>query len=126
MSQTILIETNEDLKKIFSLNLNTFVGTDVILRTGAEDTLALLKILPQISLVITRAKIGTEETAVKIHQHLKNEGLETHMIILGECPQLAGQVLTLQEPVSWEILIRQAAQYLGVSLQDISHRVKPD
>ncbi len=126
MSQTILIETNEDLKKIFSLNLNTFVGTDVVLRTGADDTIQLLKILPQIALVITRAKIGNEETAVKIHQHLKNEGLETLMIILGECPQLADQVLCLQEPVSWEILIRQAAQALGVSLTDISHRVKPD
>ncbi len=126
MSQTILIETNEDLKKIFSLNLNTFVGTDVILRTSADDTVALLKILPQISLIITRAKIKDDETAVRIHQHLKNEGLETTMIVLGECPQLANQVLCLQEPVSWEILIRQAAQALGVSLQDISHRVKPD
>lgn len=126
MSQTILIETNEDLKKIFSLNLNTFVGTDVILRTGAEDTMALLRILPQISLIITRAKVNGEETAVKIHQFLKSENLETTMIILGECPQLTGEVLSLQEPVSWEILIRQAAQILGVSLQDIAHRVKPD
>lgn len=126
MSQTILIESNEDLKKIFSLNLNTFVGTDVILRNGADDTLALLKILPQISLIISRAKIGNDEIAVKIHQFLKNEGMDTHMIILGECPQLADQVLCLQDPISWEILIRQAAQYLGVSLQDVSHRVKPD
>ncbi len=126
MSQTILIETNEDLKKIFGLNLNAFVGTDVVLRNGADDTLALLKILPQISLIITRAKVGGEETAVRIHQYLKNEGLETHMIVLGECSQLGDQVLCLQEPVSWEILIRQAAQYLGVSLQDVSHRVKPD
>ncbi len=126
MSQTILIEPNEDLKKIFSLNLNTFVGTDVILRNGAEDTMALLRILPQISLVITRARIGSEETAVRIHQFLRNEGLETGMIILGECQQLADQVLCLQEPVSWEILIRQASQVLGVSLQDVSHRVKPD
>lgn len=126
MSQTILIENNEDLKKIFSLNLNTFVGTDVVLRTGADDAIALLKILPQISLLITRAKVGGDETAVKIHQFMKNEGLGTTMIILGECPQLADQVLCLQEPVSWEILIRQAAQALGVSLQDISQRVKPD
>lgn len=126
MSQTILIENNEDLKKIFSLNLNTFVGTDVVLRTGADDAIALLKILPQISLLITRAKVGGDETALKIHQFMKNEGLGTTMIILGECPQLADQVLCLQEPVSWEILIRQAAQALGVSLQDISQRVKPD
>ena len=52
MSQTILIESNEDLKKIFSLNLNTFVGTDVIIRQDAEDAMALLRILPQVSTIM--------------------------------------------------------------------------
>src|SRR5690606_15437558 len=112
MSQTILIETNEDLKKIFSLNLNTFVGTDVIHRQNADDALALLKILPQVALVITKAKVGSEETALKIHQYIKNESLNTSLIVLGECPAIGGEVLCLQEPVSWEILIKQAAQHL--------------
>ena len=126
MSQTILIETNEDLKKIFSLNLSTFVGTDVIHRSNGDDALALLRILPQVALVITRAKVGSEETAIKIFQHIKNESLATNMIILGECPSLADQVLCLQEPVSWEILIKQAATHLGVTLQDVSNKVRPD
>lgn len=126
MSQTILIETNEDLKKIFSLNLNTFVATEVILRQGAEDTIALLRILPQISLIITKAKVAGDDTAVKIHHFIKNESLETNMIILGECPQLANQVLCLQEPVSWEILIKQAASHLGVTVQDAIQKIKPD
>ncbi|MFP5385281.1 MAG: hypothetical protein ACLGHN_04335 [Bacteriovoracia bacterium] len=126
MSQTILIETNEDLKKIFSLNLNTFVGTDVILRQNAEDALALLRILPQVGLVITKAKVGSEDTAIKIHQHIKNESLNTSLIILGECPTLANEILCLQEPVSWEILIKQAASHLGVTIQDSVNKVKPD
>ena len=71
MSQTILVETNEDLKRIFSLNLSTFVGTDVIFRQNADDVISLLKILPQISLIITKAKVGQEETAIKIFQYLK-------------------------------------------------------
>ena len=41
MSQTILIESNPDLNKIYSLNLSTFVGTDVIMRQNAEEALAL-------------------------------------------------------------------------------------
>jgi HD-GYP domain-containing protein (c-di-GMP phosphodiesterase class II) len=126
MSQTILIETNEDLKKIFSLNLSTFVGTDVILRQNADDTLSLMRILPQVSLVITKAKIGAEETAVTIHQFIKNESLTTSMIVLGECPQLSGEILCLQEPVSWEILIKQAAHHLGVTIHDAVNKVKPD
>jgi hypothetical protein len=71
MSQTILIESSEDLKKIFALNLNTFVGTDVIHRKNADDTIELLRILPQVGLVITQAKVGTEETALKIYQFIK-------------------------------------------------------
>ena len=126
MSQTILIETNEDLKKIFSLNLNTFVATEVILRQNADDTIALLRILPQIQLIITKAKVGNEETAIKIHHHIKNESLETIMIVLGECPELSSQVLCLQEPVSWEILIKQAAAALGVTVQDAIQKIKPD
>jgi HD-GYP domain-containing protein (c-di-GMP phosphodiesterase class II) len=126
MSQTILIETNEDLKKIFSLNLNTYVGTDVILRQNAEDTIALLKILPQVSLIITRARVGAEETANKILQYLKSEKLEASLIVLGETPALSGEVLCLKEPVSWEILIKQAAQYLGVNLEDAMNNIKPD
>jgi HD-GYP domain-containing protein (c-di-GMP phosphodiesterase class II) len=126
MSQTILIETNEDLKKIFSLNLSTFVGTDVILRKDADETLALLRILPQVALVITKSKVGAEETAQKIYQFIKNESLNTSLIILGECPSLANEILCLQEPVSWEILIKQAASHLGVTIQDAVNKVKPD
>lgn len=126
MSQTILIETSEDLKKIFSINLNTFVGTDVILRNNADDALALLRILPQVGLVITKAKVGEEETAIKIHQFIKDQGLSTNVIVLGDCPALASQSLCLTEPVSWEILIKQAASHLGVSIQDAVNKVKPD
>src|SRR5690606_31683091 len=126
MSQTILIETNEDLKKIFSINLTTFVGTDVIHRNSAEDTLELLRILPQVSLIITKCRVGNEETALKIYQHIKNEGLNTALLILGECPALADEILCLSEPVSWEILIKQAASQLGVSLQNVNDKVKAD
>lgn len=126
MSQTILIETNEDLKKIFSLNLNTYVGTDVILRKNAEDAMALLRILPQVALVITKARVGEEETAIKLHQFIKDQSLETSLIVLGECPMLANEILCLQEPISWEILIKQAAAHLGITLQDAINKTKPD
>ncbi len=126
MSQTILIETNEDLKKIFSLNLNTFVGTDVILRQSADDCVALLRILPQIALIITKAQVAGDTTALKIHHFLKNESLSIPMIVLGNCPEISSEVLCLQEPVSWETLIKQAAQHLGVTVQDAINKIKPD
>jgi HD-GYP domain-containing protein (c-di-GMP phosphodiesterase class II) len=126
MSQTILIETNDDLKKIFSLNLNTFTGTDVIFRVNADDALNLLRILPQVALVITKARLADEETAVKIHRFIRNEGLHTSLIVLGDCPELSNEVLCLTEPVSWENLIKQAASHLGVTVQDAVNKIKPD
>lgn len=126
MSQTILIESNEDLRKVFSLNLNTFVGTDVIHRTNAEDALALLRILPQISLIITEAKVGQEETAKKLYQYIKDEALHTALIVMGNCPGLGEDVQCLQEPVSWEALVKEAASQLGVTIQDAVNKVKPD
>ena len=126
MSQTILIESSEDLKKIFALNLNTFVGTDVIHRKNADDTIELLRILPQVGLVITQAKVGTEETALKIYQFIKSENLAIAVIVLGTCKSISGEVMCLQEPVSWEILIKQAAEHLGVNLQDSIGQVRPD
>lgn len=127
MSQTILIESNEDLKKIFALNLTTFVGTEVIVRKDGDDALALLKLLPEISLIIVRARVGDEETAIKIHQYIRNEFLlHTSMIVLGECPELASEVLCLKDPVSWELLIKHAAETLNVSLPGIGGKVRPD
>ncbi len=125
MSQTILIETNEDLKKIFSLNLSTFVGTDVILRKSAEDALELLKILPQIGLVITKVKVGEEDTALKIHDYIKKESLDTSLIILGDCPGVK-DIVCMKEPISWELLVKQAALHLGVTIHDVVNKVKPD
>ena len=126
MSQTILIESNPDLKKIYSINLNTFVGTDVIHRNNADDAIELLRILPQVGLIITQSKVGAEETAVKIHRFIKTENLATALIVLGESKTISDEVLCLKDPVSWEILIKQAAQHLGVNMQDATAKVRPD
>jgi len=126
MSQTILIEPNQDLRKIFSLNLTTFVGTDVIHRKNANDTIELLRILPQVGLVITRAKIGKEETGLMIYHFIKSQNLTTALIILGHNETISSEVLCLEDSVEWEILIRQAAQHLGVNLQDSTAKTTSD
>lgn len=125
MSQTILIETNQDLKKLFTLNLQTFVGTDVIQRDNATDAIALLKILPQISLIITRATVDQELSAQAILNYLKSENLNIPLLVLGACPEIAHEVLCLEDPISWEIVIKEAAKRLGVSL-DTTKKIKAD
>tara|TARA_B100001971_G_scaffold61895_1_gene56907 strand:+ start:110970 stop:112298 length:1329 start_codon:yes stop_codon:yes gene_type:complete len=125
MSQTILIEPEEGLRKIFSLNLNTYALTDVIDRSNAKETIELLKILPSISLIIAKNEVGEEKTAVTIANFLKEEGLDIPLIVLGECKELADSYLTLKHPISWEILIKHAATTLGVSEELIENKKEP-
>ena len=126
MAQIILIETNEDLRKVFSLNLTTYLGADIILRQNAADALALLSILPEVGLIIAKSKINQEETANLIHNYLSTNGLATPMIVLGECPSLGEKVMCLQEPIKWETLIDQAASHLGITIRDSGITMKVD
>lgn len=124
MSQTILIEPDEKLKKLYSLNLNAYAGTDVIDRANGEDAIALLNILPDISLIICRCRVGDESSALDIHNFLKDKSLDIPVIALGECEELAGKVLTLKDPVGWENVVEKAAQILGVEEKEIQKKVQ--
>jgi len=115
MSQTILITSNDDLKRIYTSNLKTLLGTEVINRSNADEAIDLLKILPQVNLVISQVKVGHEDSARKIHDFLKAEGLNTSLIILGDNKTISSDVLRLQEPVNCNDLIKLAAKELGVT-----------
>lgn len=126
MSQTILVEPNEDLKNIFKLNLTTYAGTDIIDRENATDTIDLLKILPSIDLIICKVEVDGEKTALEIYSFLKQHKMDIPMIILGEAGELSGKVLALAEPTSWEILVKHAGNLLGVTEESVSKKVKPN
>ena len=125
MSQTILIEPNDKLKKVYSINLNTYAATDVVDRRNAEDTIELLSILPSINLIISRAQVGEEKTALRIRNFLKERNMDIPMIVLGECKELAGSVLSLKEPISHQVLVEHAAQTLGIKEQELKQKVLP-
>src|SRR5690606_32314136 len=55
--------------------------------------------------------------------YLESEKLHIPLIILGSCPDLAHENLLLQDPISWEIVIKEAAKRLGVSL-DTNQKIK--
>lgn len=126
MSQTILIESDQDMNKVFTLNLRTYTGTDVINRNSAQESIELLKILPSINLIICRNKINGENTALEINKFLHENKMDIPLIVLGEVVELKNEVLQLKEPVSWEMLIRQASILLGVTEEELREKVKPN
>lgn len=125
MSQTILIEPNSDVKNIFSLNLTAYTNTDVIDRKNAQEALELIRILPSISLIITRSNVASESTAIEIYNYLTKNNLNIPMIVLGPCPQIADKVLTLKDPISWEVLVQHTGKILGIDQNEITKNATP-
>jgi hypothetical protein len=125
MSQTILIETDSELSKVFSINLQTYTGTDIIVQNNSTEAIELIKILPSINLIICRDKVNNHPCAINIFKFLRDHQLDIPMIVLGESIELASEVLQLKIPISWEILVRHASLLLGVSGDIQSERVKP-
>ncbi len=126
MSQTILIENDSELRKVFSLNLLTYTGTDIIDRNNADEAIELLNILPSINLIVTRTDATDEKnTAIRIYNFLQEKQLDIPMIVLGEVSELKDKVLLLQDPISWEILVKNAANLLGVKDDELAQKVQP-
>ena len=77
MGQIVLIEDNPSLNELLSINLSTYVGVEVIPRPNAEEAIALLRILPNIDLIICKHKVGEEDTAKKIVEFINSRKLDT-------------------------------------------------
>ncbi|MDA8792351.1 hypothetical protein N9N67_03845 [Bacteriovoracaceae bacterium] len=124
--QTILIEDNEKLFRLYSINLNTYAGTDVIDRKSAREAIELLNILPNIDLIITRNKIKEENTAEDIINFLSSKNIDIPVIVLGENKNIEEQAIIFTEPVAWETVIKKSAQVLGISLEDLKKKIRPE
>jgi HD-GYP domain-containing protein (c-di-GMP phosphodiesterase class II) len=127
MSQIILIEDNNSLIELLTLNLGTYVGAEVIPRGSAEDAISILSILPNIGLVIAKNKIGAEETSKLIAKFIKETNREIGFIVLGEAPEEAKDIsIEIQNSHDWEKVIQASAKELGINAQVLAKKILPD
>lgn len=126
MSQTILIHENEDLRKLYSINLNTYASTDIVERNNAEDAIALISILPSIDLIIAQNNVGEEDTALTLYNFLKENNLDIPLIVLGECQDISQETLCLTSPTEWEVLVKHATNLLGITEEVLKKKIVPD
>ena len=107
------------------MNLQTFCGADVIPRTSAEDAIELLYILPSIPLIITREKIGSEETANQIYDFIHGEKRQIDMIVFGSFSR-DPNVFAVADENNWNQAVERAVKILGVSKETLEQRAVPD
>ena len=127
MSQVILIEPNENLNEILTLNLQAYTGAEVIPRDSASDAINLMSILPGVSLVICRNQIDQEDSAKILYDFIKENDEEIGLIILGKTIHSISDIGIVQEdPNNFEETIKSASKILGVTEESLQKKILPD
>lgn len=127
MAQVILIEDNRTMNDLISINLNTYLGVDIIQRPNAQETVSLLSILPNIDLVIAKDSIGDEKTAQLISDYISENKLEVSLIILGSTDVKASDhLINIPNEKDWESVVQTTAKSLGIKDDVFVKKVIPD
>ena len=127
MAQAILIESNQVMHELLAINLKNYVGLEIIPRKDASEAIGLLDILPDIELIVTRFKIGMEETTLKIIEYIEKNQLEIGLIIIGEPNlDLSEKAVVIKDDKDWEEVIKSAARILGITTGVLPNTVLPD
>lgn len=108
MNQILLIEQNNELKIILSEKLRS-LGLEVIHRNSTEDAIGLLQILPELSLVISRA-----DRALEVCEFIRQEALPITLVVLGHCPELQGEVFFLPLPVDVSMFVSIVSEHFQI------------
>jgi len=127
MAQVIMIIQNPTLKDLVSVNLNTYLGAQIIPRNTAAEAIALMEILPSVDLIITDGKVAKEDTAKDIWKACKKNKLDTGMVVLGECPEdIRKDVQWVENALDWEKVVDSASRVLGITLDDLKKKLRPE
>lgn len=127
MAQVILIENNETLHNLLSVNLTTLLNAELIPRQNSIETISLLRILPKIDLIITRDKVDDDETSLRIAEFILENNLDIPMIVIGNPPAKVREVSVVFEEVkSWKKIIEKAADILGISKEALERQIAPE
>lgn len=126
MAQVVLIEDDKNLNDLLSINLNTYLGVDLIQQDSASDCISLLTILPNIDLIIAKNQVGGEKTADVLQQYIEDNKLDATLIVLGSVAKPGPNTVCVDNPREWEKVVHYAAKVLGLNEAEILKKVTPE
>ncbi|TDJ03768.1 MAG: hypothetical protein E2O68_09425 [Deltaproteobacteria bacterium] len=119
MGQVILVEEDHGMTELLAGQLKKLAGVESIPRKNAIDTIELLKLLPKVNLIVTRAKIGDENTAQELLDFINENGLPTNLIVTGDGFENR-DITTVTDERDWEDILFYSLQVLNVPLEGIN------
>ncbi len=125
MSQTIIIESSEEASNLMGLNLNMYVGTDVIHKKTAKEAIELLTVHPAIDLIITRSSIGEEKSSNLIESFLMEKERSIPLLILGEAKS-DYELAEILNDSELKDVVKAAGKALGVTAKMMVEKIVPE
>ncbi len=127
MSQIILVEPHSTRNALFSINLYTYLGADVIPKKNVAEVIELLGSHTEIDLIISPATMENgEKTAFSINKHLKSNRLSIPMMVLGQEPLLAKYATQLDPNCELKEFIRTVAGILNITPKQMADKKVED
>ncbi|MBC7715084.1 MAG: response regulator [Rhizobacter sp.] len=116
MKQLMIIDNDETLRKIIKLNLMKTIGCDVIEMTSAKEALDLMRILPELDLIICKDLIKAEKAekaGLIVANYLKTESLKTPVLVIGNKDSDYPYVSSIPANAPWKDIVAKASDILA-------------
>lgn len=114
MTQILVIENDETLRKIIKLNLMKNTGCNVVEMKSSKEAIDLLKILPEMDLIICRETMKNDQAGLSISSYLINEKLKTPLLIVGNKVSEYEKLSTILATAEWKEIVASASKILGL------------
>lgn len=118
MTQILIIESDETLRKIIKLNLTKTLGSDVVEISSSKEAIELLRILPEMDLIICREVIKKDSAGFNLAQYLISEKLNTPLLIVGNKVSSYKHLFEVDGQSDWRSIVEKVNQILKVSKID--------
>lgn len=108
------------------LNLSTWLGLEILPKKKAEFAVKYLETDSQnIKLIIVRATIEKEQSALMLIDYVQKKGLKIPVIVIGPGKEIPGSTAHVPNSLQLKILIQSAARALNITAKDMSSKVVP-
>jgi response regulator RpfG family c-di-GMP phosphodiesterase len=118
MTQILIIENDETLRKIIKLNLTKTLGSDVVEMSSSKEAIELLKILPEMDLIICREIIKNDSAGFNLAQYLIGEKLQTPLLVIGNKVSIYKHSFQVAGNADWRAVVEKVNQILKVGGSD--------
>lgn len=127
MSQAILISDNEVINSLYEVNLRAYVATNVTIKSNFDSALRLLEESPNIDAVISFRELGSGDGDINTFlEQLKQKGLNTPLIILGESDAQTENTIIIKNRYDIKALLKAMAKILQITAKDMAALEVPE